>query len=126
MLFGALPGRLATETEQLQRLREYVGWRPFDEAARARVTTWLSQRATDDLLPSALVARTEALLRSWQMVRPALATLDELGASVTAHAQEAGYTRITAGLSTALQRAMDALRALPSGERRAALLHRKA
>jgi len=125
VLFGELPGRLATETEQLQRIREYLGWGPFDEAARTRVTTWLTQRATDDLLPSDLVTRTEAILRSWQIVLPALSTLEELVASVTARAQDEVYTRIATGLSSELQRAMDDLLALPSGERRSALFHLK-
>ena len=30
-IFGELPSRLATETEQLQRIREYLGWQPFDD-----------------------------------------------------------------------------------------------
>ncbi|HZI74998.1 MAG TPA: DUF4158 domain-containing protein, partial [Gemmatimonadales bacterium] len=125
VLFGELPGRLATETEQLQRIREYLGWQPFDEAARARVTTWLTQRATDDLLPSDLVARTEAILRSWQIVLPARSTVEELVASVTARTQDEVYTRIATGLSAELQRAMDDLLTLPSGERRSALFHLK-
>lgn len=107
MLCGELPGRLATETEQLQRIRESLGWGPFDASARARVTTWLTQRATDDLLPSDLVARTEAILRSWQIVLPALSTLEELVASVTVRAQDEVYTRIAMGLSADLQQAMD-------------------
>lgn len=125
MLFGDLPGRLATETAPLQRLRASVGWGPFEASARARVTTWLTQRATDALLPSDLVARTEAILRSWQSVLPALSTLEELVASVTARAQDEVYTRIATGLSAELQRAMDDLLALPSGERRSALFHLK-
>ena len=71
VLFGELPSRLATETEQLQRIRTYLGWRPFDERARARLTSWLNQRATDDLLPSVLVTRAEDILRAWQIVAPA-------------------------------------------------------
>ena len=66
VLFGELPSRLATETEQLQRIREYLGWQPFDDSARVRLTTWLTQRATDDLLPSELITRAEDILRSWQ------------------------------------------------------------
>ena len=31
MLFGEAPGRFATETEHLQRIRTYLGWRPFDD-----------------------------------------------------------------------------------------------
>jgi Domain of unknown function (DUF4158) len=42
VLLEEVPGRLATETEQLQRIREYLGWRPFDDDARTRLTTWLT------------------------------------------------------------------------------------
>ena len=71
VLFGEVPGRLATETEHLQRIRTYLGWQPFDDEARARLTHWLTQRATDDLLPSDLVTRAEDILRAWQIVLPA-------------------------------------------------------
>jgi hypothetical protein len=71
VLFGDIPERLATETEQLQRIREYLGWQPFDDAARMRLTQWLTQRATDDVLPSDLVERAEHILRAWQIVVPA-------------------------------------------------------
>ena len=70
VLFGDVPGRLATETEQLQRIRAYLGWQPFDDAARVRLTHWLNQRATDDLLPAILLSRAEDILRLWQIVAP--------------------------------------------------------
>src|SRR6267143_1518404 len=66
VLFGDLPERLATETEQLQRIRAYLGWQPFDDAARTRLTHWLTQRATEDILPRDLVERAEQILRIWQ------------------------------------------------------------
>jgi hypothetical protein len=125
VLFGEVPGRLATETEQLQRIREYLGWRPFDADARARLPTWLTQRATDDLLPSELLTWAEEILRSWQIVLPALSTLEELVVSITAGVQEALYTRIVTGVSSALQRAIDDLLAVPSGERRSTLFQLK-
>ena len=34
VLFGEVPERLATETDHLQRIRTYLGWRPFDDEAR--------------------------------------------------------------------------------------------
>jgi uncharacterized protein DUF4158 len=74
VLLKKVPTRLATGTKQLQRMRKHLGWRPFDEEARTRLTTWLTQRPTDDLLPSALVAGAEDLLRSWPMVIPAWVT----------------------------------------------------
>src|SRR6266571_8250916 len=125
VLFGELPSRLATETEQLQRIREYLGWQPFDDSARARLTTWLTQRATDDLLPSELITRAEDILRSWQIILPALSTLEDLVASATARVHDEVYTRIAAGLSPELQRAMDSLLELPSGERRSTLFQLK-
>src|SRR5712691_4043794 len=88
VLFGDVPSRLATETGHRQRLLGYLGWQVFDEAARTRLTQWLTRRATDDLLPHALVTRAEDLLRAWQIVLPARSTLEELIASVTARAQD--------------------------------------
>ena len=125
VLFGELPSRLATETEQRQHIREYLGWQPFDDRARARLTMWLTQRATDDLLPSELITRAEDILRSWQIILPALSTLEDLVTSATARVHDEVYTRIAAGLSPELQRAMDSLLELPSGERRSTLFQLK-
>jgi hypothetical protein len=97
VLLEEVPSRLATETEQLQRIREYLGWRPFDDDARTRLTTWLTQHVTDDLLPGALVTRAEEILRSWQIVLPAWSTLEALVVSVTARLQDDVYTRIVTG-----------------------------
>jgi len=38
VLFGEVPGRFATETEHLQRIRTYLGWRLFDDESRVRLT----------------------------------------------------------------------------------------
>lgn len=125
VLFGDIPGRLATETEHLQRIRAYLDWRPFDEEARTRLTHWLTQRATDDLPPSDLVARAEDILRAWHIVLPAPSTLEELVVSVTAHVQDDVYTRIVAGLSPDLQQAIDTLLQVSPGERTSLLLQLK-
>jgi len=37
VLFGEVPGRLATETELLQRIRDYLGWSLFDDHAQRRL-----------------------------------------------------------------------------------------
>lgn len=125
VLFAEVPGRLATETEQLQRIRDYLGWSPFDAQAQQRLVHWLRQRATDDLLPIDLVSRAEDMLRSWHIVLPARSTLEELVVSITAGVQDMVYTRIVEGLPSELQRAMDDLLELPSGTRRSALFHLK-
>jgi Domain of unknown function (DUF4158) len=125
ILFGEVPGRFATETEHLQRIRTYLGWRPFDDESRLRLTSWINQRATDDLLPSVLVTRAEDILRAWQIVAPARSTLEELVASVTAHVQDDVYTRITIGLRPEILQAMDALLQVPPGARRSMLFQLK-
>jgi Domain of unknown function (DUF4158) len=38
VLFGDVPVRFATETEHRQRIRTYLGWGPFDDEARTRLT----------------------------------------------------------------------------------------
>ena len=43
------PDGWRTETEQLQRIRDYLGWFLFDDQAHQRLVHWLTQRATDDL-----------------------------------------------------------------------------
>jgi TnpA family transposase len=125
VLFGEVPGRLATETEHLQRIRTYLGWRLFDEESRGRLTSWLNQRAIDDLLPSVLVSRAEAILRAWQIVAPARSTLEALVVSVTACVQDDVYTRITTSLRPELLHAMDDLLQVPLGARRSILFQLK-
>jgi TnpA family transposase len=125
VLFGEVSERLATETEQLQRIRAYLGWQPFNDEARVRLLRWLSQLATDDLLPSDLVDRAEDLLRTWQVVLPARSTLEEIVSSITARAQEDVSTRIAHGLTPELRQALDQLLQVPSGERRSALFQLK-
>jgi len=115
VLFGDLPERLATETEQLQRIRAYLGWQPFDDAARTRLTHWLTQRATEDILPRDLVERAEHILQLWQMVLPARSTLDALVVSVTTHIQDALYTRIATSFFPALQQVLDELLEVSEG-----------
>jgi hypothetical protein len=125
VLLGDLPGRLATETDQLQRIRHYLGWRPFEHDARERLTQWLTQRATDDLLPNELLARAEDILRSWHIVLPARSTLVALVASITTGVQDEIHSRIADSLTPELRQAMDDLLEVPSGARRSALFELK-
>jgi TnpA family transposase len=125
VLFGDVPGRLATETDHFHHIRTYLGWQPFDDTSRGRLITWLNQRATDDLLPSILVSRAEDILRAWKIVVPASSTLDELVASVTARVQGDVYTRITSRLTPTFIQAIDELLQVPLGGHRSMLFQLK-
>jgi TnpA family transposase len=121
VLFGDVPGRLATETEHFVRIRLYLGWRPFDEEAQERLRHWLTQQATEDLLPTDLVTRAETILWQWQIVLPALSTLQEIVTGVMTRVQEEVYARIVTGLTPQLRQAMDEVLAVPSSEHRSPL-----
>ena len=125
VLFGEVPGRLATETDHFHRIRTYLGWHPFGDESRVRLINWLNHRATDDLAPSILVARAEDILRAWKIVVPARSTLEELVVSVTARVQGDVYTRITTSLTPALIQSMDELLQVPLGIRRSMLFQLK-
>lgn len=125
VLFGEIPGRLATETEHFHRIRTYLGWHPFDDEARTRLTNWLHQRATEDFLPSVLISHAEETLQTWKIIVPARSTLEELVVSVTARVQGDIYTRITAGLTPELIHAIDQLLQVQPGARRSALFDLK-
>ena len=125
VLFGDVPGRLATETDHFLRIRTYLGWRPFDEEAHRRLTRWLTQRATDDLLPADLVARAETMLWHWQIVLPALSTLEAIVTTVTTRVQDEVYVRIVSGLTPELRQALEEVLTVPSGEGRSALFYLK-
>ncbi len=80
------PGRPATETAQLGRIRQHLGWQEFDGAAEQALRDRLQERAAEGMLPGPLLALAEDLLRAGRIVLPAPSTLERLVASVAAHA----------------------------------------
>lgn len=54
LLFLEDHDRPATATEQAQRIREYVGYRPFDDDAEGRLKSWLSDRVAEGAATSSL------------------------------------------------------------------------
>ena len=59
--------RPATATEQAQRIREYLGYRPFDDAAEERLKAWLSDRVAEGAAASSLPDLAIAALPSWKI-----------------------------------------------------------
>lgn len=55
--------RPATATEQAQRIREYLGYRPFDDAAEERLKAWLSDRVADRAAASSKSAKRRLFYR---------------------------------------------------------------
>lgn len=69
-LFVAAPVREATDLEHERRIREYLGFRPFDHESRSRLERALAERAAAGALPTELYPLAEEWLHGWQVLLP--------------------------------------------------------
>ncbi len=94
-LFITPPDRPATMTEHAQRIREYLGYQPFDDDAHARLKQLLKERAADGCVPASLLALAVSTLRAWKVEIPARSTLERLTSSAGARGEQAAWRRST-------------------------------
>ena len=125
LLLGPSP-RPATESEYQQRLRCYLGYRPFDADIQAELESWLEQKARAGAASPQLLLYAQDVLRSWQVIPPAVSTLERLVASVAARAQDDTFERIAARLSPEMRQTIDELLAVPADESKSPLFYLKA
>jgi hypothetical protein len=116
-LFVAAPVREATDLEHERRIREYLGFRPFDDESRTRLEWALAERATAGALPTELYPLAEEWLHDWQILLPAPTTLERIIGAVAARTQQTIFQRIAERLDPALSRTIDALLAVPNDSR---------
>lgn len=121
LLFIPALDRPATATEHTQRIREYLGYRPFDDSAQKRLRGLLRESAGDGIMAVPLLAMAVDALRSWQMELPARSTMERLVASCTAQGEAATWQRIQERLTPDFCAAVDAMLAVPEGNRRSTL-----
>ncbi len=125
VLFLGAPEREATETEQTQRIRRYLGYKLFDEDTRERLECCLAGRAGELLISRDLLQAAEDLLRCWKVLLPASAKLKRITASVSSRLQEKVFDRITEGLPSRMRRAIDDLLQVSDDGRRSDLFSLK-
>lgn len=125
LLIGPSP-RPATESEYQQRLRSYLGYRPFDANLQVELERWLEQKARTGVASHRLLDYARDVLRSWQVVPPAMSSLERLIASITAHAQEDIFQWIAARLNPDFHETIDELLAVPAEESKSPLFYLKA
>ena len=124
VLVVAPPSRAATDVEHERRIREYLGWRPYDDAEHATVEGWLREQAAEGLLAEELLVGVETLLRTKKVVAPARYRLERAIGTVTTRAEEETFTRISGRLSQTLRDAIDAM-ATPNGSHRSTFFQLK-
>ena len=108
--------RDATETEYQERIRVYLGWRPFDAGAIEGLDRWLSSQADEDWIPLALYRRAEQELRRLRVVLPAPSTLERIIAGFVARVEVHAFERIESLLPHGMGEVLDELLAIPEGE----------
>ncbi|HTP51679.1 MAG TPA: Tn3 family transposase [Anaeromyxobacteraceae bacterium] len=117
-LFMAPSDRAATDTGHAQRIRAHLHYQPFDDQAQERLRRWLDERAIAGVLGTPLLELAASALRSWQVELPARSTLERVVNSCTARGEEATWQRIQERLTPDFCAAVDALLAVPEGDRR--------
>jgi TnpA family transposase len=90
--------REATESSHQQRLREYLGYRTFDDEARMLLEEHLRSRMAQGVWPEDLFDSALDALRFWKVVPPVVATLHRIAASIAAVGRDEMFRRIASRL----------------------------
>lgn len=114
--------RDATESSHQQRLREYFGYRTFDEEARNLLEEHLRSRIAQGAWPEDLFDSAMDALRFWKVVPPAVATIDRIAASVAAVGREEMFGRIVSRLDQPTRQALERVLEVPAGQSRSLLV----
>jgi TnpA family transposase len=113
--------RDATESSHQQRLRDYLGYRSFDDQARMLLEEHLRSRVAQGAWPEDLFDSAMDTLRFWKIIPPAVATIDRIAASISAAGRDEMFTRIASRLDQSARQELDRVLEVPTGEHRSML-----
>src|SRR5262249_41945615 len=125
VLFVNPPQREATDLEHERRIRDYLGFRPFDQAAQDRLERAVHALAEQGHSVTEVFRRAEGLLRSWKVILPAPTALERIVASSTSRSRQDVIERIADRLTPQVRSAIDTLLQVVEGERRSELFQFK-
>jgi TnpA family transposase len=113
--------REATESGHQQRIRDYLGYRTFDEEARILLEEHLRSRVAQGAWPEDLFDSAMDALHFWSIIPPAVATIDRIAAAIAAVGREEMFTRIASGLDPSTGPALERVLNVPPGQSRSLL-----
>jgi hypothetical protein len=113
--------RDATESSHQQRLREYLGYRTFDDEARVLLEEHLRSRVAQGAWPEDLFDSAMDALRFWKIIPPAMATIDRLATSIAAVGREEMFERIASRLDQSARQSLERVLEVPPGQSRSLL-----
>jgi TnpA family transposase len=109
VLFVAPPSREATDLEHERRIREYLGFTTFDDAASEALDRWLNEQAAQGMRAAELLIGAESVLRARRVVLPARSRIERAIANSLTRAEEEGFGGIHGRLSQTTCDAIDSL-----------------
>jgi len=112
-------------SEQSQRIREYLGYRSFDNGAQHELQRWLADAVARGVNPEELPGLTVATLRAWKVEIPGRSTLERHISNAVARGAGRLWQRFLARLPSAFRDSIDRLLAVADGERHSALFQFK-
>src|SRR5262249_21518553 len=95
-LFLNYPQRRPTRQEHIDRIRQYLGLRPFTESDRDGVKAFVDEQVRAGSRLHELLPQTEKMLRQRHLVLPGLTVLEKLIATARAEAEERLFQQIAA------------------------------
>ena len=110
-----------TERAQAQRIRRHLGLSRFDKATGSKMREALRDGVLGGRSGDELLIQAETILRGWQIMLPAIKTLERIVTSVVATTTADLFTSIAARLPEALRASIDLLVEVPAGDSRSSL-----
>lgn len=99
--------RPSTLSDQRDRIRSYLQFRPFSSSERERLVTWLKQQERYDLRRSQLNNLAREFLLQRRTIVPAESTLDRLINTEVTRQESISFERLAGKLSTELRRNLE-------------------
>jgi len=106
VLFVNPAQREATDLEHEHRIRDYLGFRPFDQAAQDQLERSVHALAEQGHSVAEVFGRAEGLLRSWKVLLPVPTTIERIVASITSRSRQEVIERIADRLTPEVRSAI--------------------
>ena len=104
-----VPERKATYTDHRHKILKYLGFKKFNSTAQNQLSTWLTKRAGEGILPQELFQKAEHYLLKERILIPGPSVIERLIIHVCAEVHESLFMEISRQLSPDICKSIDNL-----------------